>query len=120
MLNHGGEILAHRHRKANPESVLQVRAPYRDALVVAVGCLVTWSWRADICAREGLACALGHAWYMKALHGGQAKHDQIDAPKIAVLRRGGMLPQADVDPAAMRATRDRRRRRMHRMRKRAE
>jgi transposase len=57
---------------------------------------------------------------MKALHGGQAKNDTIDAQKIAVLRRGGMLPQAYVYPAAMRATRDRLRRRMHLMRTRAE
>jgi hypothetical protein len=33
---------------------------------------------------------------MKAIHGGQATHETIDAPKMAVLRRGGMLPQAYV------------------------
>jgi hypothetical protein len=37
-----------------------------------------------------------------------------------MLLRGGMLPQAYVYPAAMRATRDLLRRRMHLMRKRAE
>jgi transposase len=57
---------------------------------------------------------------MKAIHGGKAKNDKIDAHKIAVLLRGGMLPQAYVYPAEMRATRDLRRRRMHLMRKRAE
>jgi transposase len=31
---------------------------------------------------------------MKAIHGGQAKTDTIDAHKIAVWRRGGLLPQA--------------------------
>jgi hypothetical protein len=39
---------------------------------------------------------------MKAIHGGQAKHDSIDAQKIAVLLRGGMLPQASVYPAKTR------------------
>jgi hypothetical protein len=63
---------------------------------------------------------LGHALDMKAIHGGKAKHDQIDAHKIAVLRRGGLLPQAYVDPAAMRATRERLRRRMPLRRQRAE
>ena len=29
---------------------------------------------------------------MKAIHGGKAKNDKIDAHKIAVLLRGGMLP----------------------------
>jgi transposase len=82
--------------------------------------MFTWYWLADLCAREGLAFVLGHALYMKAIHGGKAKHDKIDAHKIAVLLRGGMLPQAYVYPAAMRATRDLLRRRMHLMRKRAE
>src|ERR671922_1454439 len=57
---------------------------------------------------------------MKAIHGGKAKNDKIDAQKIAVLLRGGMVPQAYVYPAEMRATRDLLRRRMHLMRKRAE
>jgi hypothetical protein len=39
---------------------------------------------------------------MKAIHGGKAKNDKIDSHKFAVLLRGGMLPQADVYPAAMR------------------
>jgi transposase len=57
---------------------------------------------------------------MKAIHGGKAKHDTIDSQQMAALLRGGMLPQAYVYPAAMRATRDRLRRRMHLARKRAE
>jgi transposase len=57
---------------------------------------------------------------MKAIHGGKAKNDTLDAQKIAVLLRGGMLPQASVYPAAMRATRDLLRRRLHLTRKRAE
>jgi transposase len=78
------------------------------------------TWLADLCTHEGIPFVLGHALYMKAIHGGKATHETIDAHKIAVLRRGGMLPQADVYPAAMRATRDLLRRRMHLMRKRAE
>ena len=57
---------------------------------------------------------------MKAIHGGKAKNDKIDSQKIAVLLRGGMLPQAYVYPAQMRATRDLLRRRTHLMRKRVE
>jgi transposase len=63
---------------------------------------------------------LGHALDMQAIPGGQATHDTIDAHKIAVLRRGGMLPQASIDPAERRATRDVLRRRMPRRRTRAE
>ena len=75
---------------------------------------------ADLCARETIAFVLGHALYMKAIHGAKAKNDKIDAHKIAVLLRGGMIPQAYVYPADMRSTRDLLRRRMHRMRYRAE
>jgi hypothetical protein len=56
---------------------------------------------------------------MKAIHGGKANNDQSDSQKIAVLLRGGMRPQASVDPAAMQAARDLLRRQMHPMRNRA-
>src|SRR5262245_59677412 len=119
ILNQEGEILRHRHMPAGPEPFLKAIAPYREDLVVCVECIFPWYWLADLCAREGMPFVLGHALSMKAIHGGKAKNDQIDAPKIAVLLRGGMLPQAYGYPAAMRATRDLLRRRMHLMRKRA-
>jgi hypothetical protein len=61
ILNQGGNILVHRDMKANPESFPQVIAPYRDDFVVAVECVFTSDWLAGLCAREGLACVLGHA-----------------------------------------------------------
>jgi transposase len=57
---------------------------------------------------------------MKAIHGGKAKNDKMDAHKIAILLRGGMIPMAYVYPREMRATRDLLRRRCHFMHKRAE
>ncbi len=63
---------------------------------------------------------LGHALAMKAIHGGNAKNDKLDASKIASLLRGGLLPQAYVYPAAMRSTRDLLRRRLHLVRKRGQ
>jgi transposase len=120
ILNQDGQVVVHRHLKAAPEPFLKAIAPYREDLVVCVECLFTWYWLADLCAQEGIPFVLGHALYMKASHGGKAKNDRIDAHKIAVLLRGGMLPQASVYPAEMRATRDLLRRRMPLMRKRAE
>jgi transposase len=120
ILNQDGEIMLHRNMKASPETFLKAITPYREAMVVAVECIFTWYWLADLCAQEGIPFVLGHALYMKAIHGGKAKNDKIDAHKIAVLLRGGMLPQAYVYPAEMRATRDLLRRRMYLTRKRAE
>jgi transposase len=48
---------------------------------------------------------------MKAIHGGKAKNDRIDAGKIAHLLKGGNFPMAYVYPRAKRATRDLLRRR---------
>jgi transposase len=120
LVNRDGEILVHRHMQAAPEPFLKAVAPYREGLVVAVECIFTWYWLADLCAEQGIPFVLGHALSMKAIHGGKAKNDKIDSQKIAALRRGGMLPQAYVYPAEMRATRDLLRRRTHLMRKRAE
>ena len=120
VLNQEGEIMFHRNMKASPETFLTAIAPYRNDIVIAVECMFTWYWLADLCAQEGIPFVLGHALSMKAIHGGKAKNDKIDAHKIAVLLRGGMLPQAYVYPAAMRATRDLLRRRMYLTRKRAE
>jgi transposase len=120
VLNQEGEILLHRNMKAGPEPFLKAIAPDREDLVVCVECLFPWYWLADLCTAEGIPFVLGHALYMKAIHGGKAKNDTIDAHKIAVLLRGGMGPQAYVYPAEMRATRDLLRRRMPLRRKRAE
>ena len=120
VLSQDGEIRLHRNRKAAPEPFLKAVAPSRDGLVVAVACLFTWYWLADLCAQEGMPFVLGHALSMQAMHGGKAKNDTIDAQKLAALLRGGMLPQACVYPAPMRATRDLLRRRTHLRRKRSE
>jgi len=48
-------------------------ATVSDDVVVAIECIFTWYWLADLCAQEGIAFVLGHALYMKAIHGGKAK-----------------------------------------------
>ena len=96
VLSQEGEILLHRHMQAAPEPFLKAVAPSREGLVVAVECIFTWYWLADLCADEGIPFVLGHALYMTAIHGGKAKNDKIASHKIAALLRGGMLPQASV------------------------
>jgi transposase len=92
ILNQDGEIVLHRNMKAAPEPFLKAIAPDQVDLVVCVECLFTWYWLADLSASAGIPFVLGHALYMKAIHGGKTKNDKIDAHKIAVLLRGGMLP----------------------------
>jgi transposase len=119
LLNREGESCIHRTMPAGPAPFLKAIAPDREDLVVCVAGLFTWDWLADLCPREGIPCVLGHALSLQALHGGKTTHDKIDAQKSAGWLRGGLLPQAYVYPAAMRATRARLRRRTHLRRKRA-
>jgi transposase len=120
ILDSAGEIVLHRNINTEREIFLAVIEPFRENVVVAVECMFTWYWIADLCAKEAIPFVLGHALYMKAIHGGKAKNDKIDSHKIAVLLKGGMIPMAYTYPAKMRATRDLLRRRNHLMRKRAE
>jgi transposase len=119
VLDQRGYPLLERNIKTDPETFLKSIAPYREDVVVAVECMFTWYWLSDLCSREKIPFILGHALYMKAIHGGKAKNDRIDANKIAVLLRGGMFPVAYVYPPKMRSTRDLLRRRMFLNRKRA-
>jgi transposase len=57
---------------------------------------------------------------MRAIHGAKVKNDHVDSKKISALLRAGMIPQAYVYPAPMRATRDLMRRRTYLVRKRAD
>src|SRR5256884_480447 len=120
LLDQHGTKLGHKNLPTTPEAFLRIIAPYREDLVVAVACIFTGYWLADLCQKEGIAFVLGHALSRKAIHGGKAKNDKIDAHKIAVLLRGGMLPQAYVYPKGMRETRDLLRRRTFLVRRRAE
>ena len=49
ILDQGGEILLHQNICCDPAVFLRTVAPYRDDLVIAVECMFTWYWIADLC-----------------------------------------------------------------------
>jgi hypothetical protein len=59
IVNRDGELLLHRQMPTNPESLLKAIAPYRQDLVVAVACMFSWYWLADLCVQEGITFVLG-------------------------------------------------------------
>ena len=120
ILDCDGQVVYHKDIKAKPDALERAISPFLDDLIIAVECMFSWYWVADFCENSNIPFILGHALYMKAIHGGKAKNDKIDSYKIASLIRGGTFPVAYVYPAKMRATRDLLRRRIHLTRKRAE
>jgi transposase len=105
---------------ASPAAVLDALAPYRDGLVVGCECMFAWYWLADLCERESIPFVLGHALAMRAIHGGKAKNDRLDAATLAGLLKGGFFPTAYVYPRDKRETRDLLRRRSFFVRQRAQ
>ncbi len=120
ILDQSSETLLHKEIPANPEALCRLIEPYRTDLVIGVECMHCWYWVADFCEDNGITFILGHALYMRAIHGGKTKNDRIESYKIAALMRGGNFPLAYVYPRAMRATRDLLRRRTHIVRHGAE
>jgi len=120
ILDSDGKKVYHKNIPCNPDRFLHAIAPFRQDIVVGVECIFCWYWIADLCEAEGIPFVLGHALYMKSIHGVKTKNDRIDSLKIARLLRGGNFPVAYVYPPRMRAARDLMRRRNHFVRKRAE
>lgn len=106
ILDQQGEKRLHKNIKACPIELKQLLKPFMDNLVLGVECMHCWYWVADWCVDNHTDFVLGHALYIKAIHGGKAKNDKIDSFKIAKLLRGGNFPVAYHYPKAMRVTRD--------------
>jgi transposase len=120
ILNGKGKVKVHKNIKTDPELFFDLIFPYLDDIAVGVECVFCWYWLADLCAEHHIRFVLGHALYMKAIHGGKTKNDKIDSYKLATLLRGGNFPTAYAYPAKWRATRDLLRRRMYIVRRSAE
>ena len=111
ILDAAGTVVFDKNLPCRPDAFLAAVAPFRADLIVGAECMFGWYWLSDLCQKEKIAFLIGHALYMKAIHGGKAKNDRIDANKIARLLKGGNFPLAYVYPKGMRETRDLLRRR---------
>ena len=119
VLDARGAVVYDKNLPCRPDAFLDAIAPFRPNVIIGAECMFGWYWLSDLCQKESLPFIIGHALYMKAIHGGKAKNDRIDANKIARLLRGGNFPLAYVYPKGMRETRDLLRRRNWFVRQRA-
>jgi len=121
VMNKEGKILVHKNIKHNNfDYFLKVVKPYRHDLTVACESTFNWYWLADACAGADIKFVLGHALYMKAIHGTKSKNDRVDSEKIAHLLRSNLLPEAYTCRPEIRPIRDLMRRRIHFVRQRSK
>ena len=120
LIDQNGTIHRHTNLPNHNKTLLKVIRDFKQDLVIGVESTSNWYWLADLCAQQDIEFVLGHALYMKAIHGGKTKNDKIDSEKIAKLLAGGLFPTAYTYPKEKRALRDLLRRRLRYVRQRAE
>ena len=76
VLDQAGALLLSRNIECNPKAFLSAVKAFRDDLVVAVECMFTWYWLADLCEREGIAFVLGHG----AVHARHSRRQGQERP----------------------------------------
>ena len=82
ILDQKGDVLLHRNMPNDLKLFLKLIKPFRSDIVVCCECIFCWYWLADFCHDNSIPFVLGHALYMKAIHGGKAKNDRIDSLKM--------------------------------------
>ena len=88
-----GKIRLHKRLRCEREALLRALEPYRSDLVVGSECIFCWYWLADLCAREQIHFVLGHALYMKAIHGAKALGPRVNSSIIYKKNREGLAQE---------------------------
>jgi transposase len=104
-------ILLHRRLGNDALQFLSLIAPYRENIAVCCETCYNYYWLCDLSAKESIPFVLGHALYMRAIHGAKTKNDKLDSEKIARLFAAHLIPIAFAYPSSKRAVRDLLRRR---------
>jgi len=111
IMDRAGKVYLHRNMKTSFETFLLHVEPFLPDLIVGVESMFCYYWLFDKCTEARIPFYLGHAYYMKAVHGGKTKNDRLDSKQIANLMRTNYFPLAYPYPKEMRGTRDLLRRR---------
>lgn len=121
VVDQAGKKLLHRNFKTRQaDNFFDQIQPFGQDILIGCESTFNWYWLADECRQRQLPFVLGHALYLKSIHGGKVKNDKLDAEKLALLLRGGNFTTAYAYPREMRATRDLLRRRNHLVQRRAQ
>ena len=95
-----GNVVCDRNLACRPDAFLHASLPSATASSSASSACSPGTGSPTSVPHEHIPFVLGHALYMKAIHGGKTKNDDIDADKIARLLRGGNFPLPTSIPRA--------------------
>lgn len=80
VIDHDGSKRLHRNfHTRDLDTFLSHIEPFANDLVVACESTFNWYWLCDLCQAKQIPFVLGHALYLKAIHGGKVKNDKIDS-----------------------------------------
>jgi transposase len=119
IFNQQGKMITRKEIPCRKQEVASFFLPYIGQLSVGVESTFNWYWLADLCKEQSIPFFLGHALYMKHIHGSKQKNDALDSKKIGNLLRTGFFPPAYAYPQEMRTVRDLLRHRMRLVRMRS-
>ena len=71
ILDQKGKTKVHENIKTDPELLFDLIFPFIEDVVICVECMFSWYWVSDFCTEHKIPFVLGHALYMKAIHGGK-------------------------------------------------
>ena len=74
-----GKVLVHNNIKMNDFYYFsRIIDQCRSDLTIASESTFNWYWLSDACRDNGIDFVLGHALYMKAIHGTKTRNNRID------------------------------------------
>lgn len=79
IINEFGNTLVHQKSKNDSSALFDLLKPYPGNIVVE--CMHCWYRVSGFCEENDIDFIVGHALYMKTIHGGNAKPDRIDLIK---------------------------------------
>jgi hypothetical protein len=87
-----GQTREHVNLPCDGGRFLKLIEPNREQLVVSCECMFSRYWLTDLCREEKISFVLGHALYMKTIHGGKTKSDKINSAMNIQQRRVSSTP----------------------------
>ena len=102
----GGRKLETVRIENSPAALRAVLARCGERPLVVLEATYGWYWAADVLAGAGAEVHLAHPLGVKAFSYRRVKNDERDAADLADLLRAGLLPEAWIAPAQVRALRE--------------